>query len=228
MALAKTGNGITEIRGKFGGVYFKKDSAGQHIQAMPRHVYNTFGGWISPPPHMPPMPRMEYLSSFTAVAEKYAFLAIYLLILAWLKYATENKSNKGKSKGKKIDARKWYLRHNVHRARLGLPLYDVPPRGPSELPTYTMVGKDWDFYFENQTQNLYPLQGLFHGKPWYKRDMESWTAASCYLFYEDGSWYISVSPGLTPEVQYWKHIGEDPVGIYDPSEVWLHSLIVNF
>lgn len=38
MALAKTDGIIEGISGKFGGQYFKKDSAGQHIVAMPRKV----------------------------------------------------------------------------------------------------------------------------------------------------------------------------------------------
>lgn len=38
MALIQTGNGITDIRGKIGGVYYSRDRAGLHMSSMPRHV----------------------------------------------------------------------------------------------------------------------------------------------------------------------------------------------
>jgi len=44
MALCKLGNGIIQMRGRFGGVYFKHDRMGQHIQKMPRVVrYQRMG-----------------------------------------------------------------------------------------------------------------------------------------------------------------------------------------
>ncbi len=39
MALIQTGDGVTDIRGGFGGVYFSRDKSGLHMQAKPRHVY---------------------------------------------------------------------------------------------------------------------------------------------------------------------------------------------
>ncbi|MBA7611864.1 hypothetical protein ES703_19095 [subsurface metagenome] len=38
MALIRTGQGITDIRGGFGGVYFHRDKSGLHIAAKPRRV----------------------------------------------------------------------------------------------------------------------------------------------------------------------------------------------
>ena len=39
MALIQTGNGIRDIRGGLGGVYFSRDSFGLHMLAKPRRVY---------------------------------------------------------------------------------------------------------------------------------------------------------------------------------------------
>lgn len=39
MALVKTGNGIVDIRGGFGGVYFSRDKSGLHCLAIPRRVH---------------------------------------------------------------------------------------------------------------------------------------------------------------------------------------------
>ena len=38
MALVKTGSGVTDIRGGFGGVYFHRDKSGLHSAAKPRRV----------------------------------------------------------------------------------------------------------------------------------------------------------------------------------------------
>lgn len=39
MSLIKTGGGITDIRGSFGGVYFTRDKSGLHSSAKPRRVH---------------------------------------------------------------------------------------------------------------------------------------------------------------------------------------------
>lgn len=39
MALIVTGNGITDIRGGFGGVYFTRDKSGLHCSSKPRRVH---------------------------------------------------------------------------------------------------------------------------------------------------------------------------------------------
>ena len=38
MALVKTGGGVTDIRGGFGGTYFTRDKSGLHQSAKPRRV----------------------------------------------------------------------------------------------------------------------------------------------------------------------------------------------
>lgn len=38
MALVKTGTGIVDIRGGFGGVYFHRDSSGLHQSGKPRNI----------------------------------------------------------------------------------------------------------------------------------------------------------------------------------------------
>ena len=38
MALVKCGNGITDIRGGCGGVYFTRDRSGLHVSAKPRII----------------------------------------------------------------------------------------------------------------------------------------------------------------------------------------------
>lgn len=39
MALIRTGAGVTDIRGKFGGVYFHRDRFGLHSARMPRNIH---------------------------------------------------------------------------------------------------------------------------------------------------------------------------------------------
>ena len=38
MALIRTGGGVTDIRGGFGGVYFSRDKSGLHISSKPRNI----------------------------------------------------------------------------------------------------------------------------------------------------------------------------------------------
>ncbi|MBA7658073.1 hypothetical protein ES703_66021 [subsurface metagenome] len=38
MALIRTGGGVTDIRGGFGGVYFHRDKSGLHSAAKPRNI----------------------------------------------------------------------------------------------------------------------------------------------------------------------------------------------
>lgn len=38
MALAKTGNGVTDISGSIAGNVFARDSSGLHVRSTPRHV----------------------------------------------------------------------------------------------------------------------------------------------------------------------------------------------
>jgi len=38
MALIRTGQGVTDIRGGMGGIYFTRDRSGLHITAKPRRV----------------------------------------------------------------------------------------------------------------------------------------------------------------------------------------------
>jgi len=44
MALCKTGDGVTDIRGGFGGVYFTRDKSGLHVSAKPRRVHQKTTG----------------------------------------------------------------------------------------------------------------------------------------------------------------------------------------
>jgi len=39
MCLIKTGGGVTDVRGGFGGVYFSRDKYGLHCLPKPRRVY---------------------------------------------------------------------------------------------------------------------------------------------------------------------------------------------
>lgn len=44
MTLVKTGGGVTDIRGGFGGVYFTRDKSGLHCSAKPRRVHQRTAG----------------------------------------------------------------------------------------------------------------------------------------------------------------------------------------
>jgi hypothetical protein len=231
MAIAKTDNTIESIRGRCGGVYFKKDSAGQHIQAMPRRVRKF--SMESPViwPSSPGGSRAAYIKSFTYVAGQWLGIAIlYIpLLILWQMFAKKEDYKKGKKKPRKLNNRQWFVHYNVWRNAAGLPIYITPPRSSVTLPAYVARGSYLNSH-EKSNMNFYEKDGLIHGRPWYGKDTNKYDTHP-YTLWSDGSdYYISPAPSLSGEWLWWKKTGLDPVGIYDPNPEHpeLDTMIVNF
>ena len=221
MALAKTSNEILSIRGRCGGIYFKKDNYGQHIQTMPRAIRKaSMQGTIELAGHSRGN-RLAYINSWTHIATIWAMKAAYIFLIGFLEMAEERTSDLTKSKGKKLTGWNWFTHLNVPRVAEGLPPYTYPPRGadprygdqdykPWKLPTYTIVGKDNDV----ETIGLYPAGygGTHKGKPYYLPDHYK---SNNVLWWDDDRWILS--SGISEFGQHWwMKMGDDPTGIYDP------------
>lgn len=111
MAIAKLGPQIIEIRGKFGGVYFKKNPASQHVQAMPRHVHSGRYGRGS-----------KGISCFTAVSNEYKMLPPPSII-AWIAFAAAMKA----AGYKPLNGRQWFIKKNMQCCINGHELTYDPP-----------------------------------------------------------------------------------------------------
>lgn len=192
MALIKTGCGISEIRGKFGGVYFKKDTSGQHIQSQARHVIRPASGLQGP-----------MLKSFTFVSNL-AKLFNTSQIAIWYNFAMWMYSI-GWSL---INWRMWFLQANVKRNARGLEIkYD-----PYEwYDFYRYV----DYNVQNEGgppyKKVFSEEGNYNTRPFYgepDRQLFIWCA------FPD-AWYISEFPG-TPGNSGWKLSHAFQRGSYEP------------
>jgi hypothetical protein len=207
MALIKLDNFITEIRGRYGGVYFKKDRSGQHIQAMPKKYRQkkfdilTSGGQhvILPGPNAPPF--VSFCGWFWAV------VAAYGLAVSWAQFSeTFLWIVPGANRLVKMSGYHWYMHFNITRAGSYLPLYMVPPRTPQELPEWTGKSK----WFGLLTMNFYP-DGTNEGRNYFICREEN----LCLWWYGVG-WIISrgLTPGLEPYL--WERPFYDVDGRYWP------------
>jgi hypothetical protein len=224
MALAKTDNSIESIRGRYGGIYYKKDNAGQHVQAMPRHVYNTFGGTLSAPVGGTKTQRIINILAFTKAARAWASLVGTLVVAGFGNIAELWLSPKKNSLYKKLNAYQWWLLFNVMRIAKDLPPYTLPPRKLLDPPDHVITGTHWG----KNTINMY-RSGLYHEGYIFSRMQENpWQWDECYLFHHGDSWYISPVMTVIPQPPYWRKVGEDQEGIYDPSSPDLDLAYVNY
>lgn len=212
MAIVKTSNDIESIRGRFGGVYFKKDNAGQHIQAMPRSIRKV--SMTSPviPPESPGGSRAAGINGFTAASIIGVLIMATIYLIMWTAYAISKWYITKRNEKKRLDARKWFLHFNIMRCAKNLPPYTMPPIEPNQLPEFVITGD----HFGRFTQNMYEQPTLIGGKPWYKRQRDPFDSDQYSLWYHEGTWYISMFPEWPPSIQYWWLVSESPIGIYTP------------
>lgn len=111
MALAKLSPGIVEIRGRFGGVYFKKNPTGQHIQAMPRHVRSPIQA-----------SRQKGISCFTNLSNAYAMFKVGEAA-AWIAFALAMKA----AGYTDLNGRQWFIKKNMNCCMQGKQIEYDPP-----------------------------------------------------------------------------------------------------
>jgi hypothetical protein len=231
MVMMQTNGTVVSIRGRFGGTYFKTTAGIIQQQAAPRHVKNTFGGTATPPELRIAKSRLAYINSWTKKTKDWLLLASVLWYFAevWQNFADANDAKNKRGKKTKPTGYNWWMKFNVKRDAEGLPDYTVPPRSSCTLPQYTIVG-EWIKQQEGGTINLYKADGLVHGFPYYFRDTDL-KIKTTYTVWTDRTYsYISPGPSLSGEWRWWKKLGTDPVGIYDPNPAHpeLKSARVNY
>ncbi len=212
MALVKTDNTIISMRGRFGGVYFKKSPDGQHVQAMPR-VWNytrsaaQIGGWGEGSPFMSTGIKGYSGAAAFWLAALLGFYAAYWAIfgLCYLFYKT------GKEP-KKISGYNWYIYYALAFPECERPPFFQPPHAPNELPnflvnyqglwTYEHSPLEWPVeacsgnYYEGLPCNL---------KKSYRTDDRKWS-----LWWKDPMWVLSPDLGFeTPGLTFYRSELED-------------------
>lgn len=224
MAICKTDGSIESIRGRFGGVYFKKDASGQHIQAMPRHVYNTFGGTMPPILHHSATSRWVNIFAFTKASRAFFYLAAAGAISGFGEIAEFWLWPTKSGMRKRLAAYHWWMHYNTIRYAKGLPPYTIPPKSLKDYPSFVITGKEWG----QNTLNMYKSDIKHAGYPFYRMQVNPWWWQEWFLFREGDTNYISNNLGHEPGQDYWTKPDGEETGIYSPSRPELGIATVDF
>lgn len=194
MVQAKLDNQILSIRGRYGGVYFKKDGPSQHIQAMPRIVKYTRSPLQS-----------HSIGAYSGGAIIWAFVLVAAFSLLWFLFALAWLFRKKDKEPKKITGYNWYIHYHLTQPEDDAPPFWKPPRDPSHLPDFFCVVEDMEMY--RIREDMWPLYfcggyfyvgGKYQGRWWFKEPDRLW-----YIWWKDPMWVISKTLG-------W----EDPPNVY--------------
>jgi hypothetical protein len=208
MALMKMSGDIIELRGSFGGVYFKKDNSGQHIQGALRHVKSHQGSHIDRFGEGPPgIPYDLYVKMFTLLAARWWILVAAQIILPWTRWANEQVLEKTHGHPERITNWMWFVHYNQMRQVHGLPPYPYPPKSQQIIPTYVSQGSKWP----DDTMMFYNT-GIWDGEPYYVDEQ-----TKLVLFWHAGGWYIAQELIWPIVGDYYYHDGLDPEGDYIPT-----------
>lgn len=108
MALCKLGSGIIYMRGRLGGVYFKRDNSGQHVQAMPRTVrYQRVGA------------QGGNVGNFSECAGIWKEVLTLAMLAAWALFALIHWWITLDERKIKITGYNWFIHYNMKRLAEG-------------------------------------------------------------------------------------------------------------
>ena len=186
MALAETDSSIISIRGRSGGVYFKKGRDSQHIQAMPRHVNYTHTG-----------AQGEGINMFSAMAGYWMMALLAFFGAVWAAYAVAHIFYKAGKEPKKISGYNWFIYYAMMFPETVRPPFWKPPHRPGDLPDFiiTTQGK-WTYgHTPPEGPATFPSDyywhwGTWNGKPCYITDSRQGV-----IWWDTTRWAVSTSLG---------------------------------
>ena len=203
MALVKTSNEIISIHGRFGGVYFKKDNSGQHIQAMPRRCRKanmrfpiTYGGFRLGN-------RAANISSFSFCSGLWFLALLAFFAAAWATYALINAFREEDGQEKHITGYNWFIHYGMMFPETERPPFWEPPRAPGELPNHICTYQGfWTYEHSPPQWPEYAPSGYY----WYARE---WNGKPAYyrgefgyaLWWNGTHWVLSTDFGI--EIAYY-------------------------
>lgn len=184
---------IVEIRGRFGGVYFKHSPDGQHIQAMPR-VWNyqrtpaQQGGWG---------PGASFLSTgiegFSGAAGLWGLPLLLFCAAMWFYFAGKHQFVEPGMEPKRITGYNWYMHYALAFPECERAPFWKPPHSPGELPNFMATYKGlWTYHhappdWPDDCCSDYYWQGVpWNGKPTYHNDNFTW-----FLWWKPPLWVLS-------------------------------------
>lgn len=197
MAQIKLAPGIISIHGSFGGVYFKRGSDGQHVQAMPRAVrkykmlyprtYSRNPGWS-----------MAYgINAFSGMAALWSLALLAFFGAAWAAYALVYMFIDPSGEKKRISGYNWYMHYAMMFPEADYFPFWKPPHAPDDLPHYVGVYRGhWQFEHIPFEWPVDCCGGFFwpgmdwNNKPSYRTDDYEW-----FIWWRGDFWVVSKSLG---------------------------------
>jgi len=105
-----------QIRGRHGGIYFKRDNSGQHIQKMPRVVRYTRSGVQG-----------ENVGNYSECGLVWAGVVALGLWVLWVAFAAAHWWMTKDKRRIKLTGWNWFVHYNMKRLADGLPPMLEPP-----------------------------------------------------------------------------------------------------
>lgn len=193
MALIKLGPEITEIYGRFGGVYFKRGPDGQHIQAMPRiwHYPQSpaqLGEWGEGSPF-----GSGGIKGFSGASALWMLALLGFFGALWTAWALANLFMTDRGEEKHITGYNWYIHYAMRFPEAERPPFWKPPHAINDLPAFIITYRDTWMYAHDPTEwpvscpgDYYWRGTEFNGKPFYKNDDLTW-----YIWWDNTNWIVS-------------------------------------
>jgi hypothetical protein len=206
MALLKTSGEILSLRGQYGGMYFKNDNIGLHLQSMPRSIRKASMEHGTSIPSGSDGWRGFMAGSFSSCAWEWWLMVAAGVVLLWVAFGDEWILQYGAEQGRTLNDFQWHMHFNVPRKAKQWPLWWRPPKSPKDLPDAVTTTE----YTALDHRNFYE-DGQYNNKTLFRSMDGLW-----YCWWLDPSWIISNSPGQSEIPPYWYRFDLSAFGEYTP------------
>ncbi|GAI82275.1 unnamed protein product [marine sediment metagenome] len=226
MALVKTASDILTIRGRFGGVYFKKDPGGQHVQAMPRVVR-----YARSPAQVGEFGEKHSFSSsgiqgYSGACALWQMALLAFFGAAWAAYGLFFWFVGEDGEKKKATGFNWFLYYALAFPECERPPFWQPPHAPGDLPNHIVTYKGMWTYEHSPTEwpaespsGYYWEVGEWNEQPRFATD-----DALHHLWWDGEHWVLSLSLGVAdPATTFFSPGAEIHDWYYNPeTKNWSH------
>lgn len=139
MALVKLSHSITSIKGRQGGIYWKRDPNGQHIQAMPRvWNYTRSPAQIGRASFFEGLPGFG-IAGYSGAATMWLAALCAFFAAAWAIFAVGYYFYRIGKEPKKISGYNWYMHYALAFPDAGRPPLWKPPYSPNNIPDHIVT-----------------------------------------------------------------------------------------
>jgi len=173
-----------------GGVYFRKDAGGQHIQARPRHVNYAHT-----------VPQSPGIGGFSSASAIWLMACLAWFGASWVAYALIFYFTTNRGERKQITGYNWFIHYALMFPEADRPAFWKPPHSPGELPDYIAMYQDrWTYHNSPDTWPAdvcsdYYWEGIeYNGKDTYHNDTFTW-----FLWWTGDRWALSPGVDYEPE-----------------------------